>query len=36
VIAACREHFSVTVEELRLAEENVYFKPPPTPLRKAS
>jgi 4-hydroxy-3-methylbut-2-enyl diphosphate reductase len=36
VIAACRERFAVRIEEVRLAEETIYFKPPPTPLRKAS
>jgi 4-hydroxy-3-methylbut-2-enyl diphosphate reductase len=36
VIEACRERFKVEVEELRLAEEGVFFKPPPIPLRRAS
>jgi len=36
VVAACRERFAVRIEEVRLAEETIYFKPPPTPLRKAS
>jgi 4-hydroxy-3-methylbut-2-enyl diphosphate reductase len=36
VIEACRERFEVTVEEVRLADEDVFFKPPPIPLRKAS
>ncbi|WP_418157841.1 4-hydroxy-3-methylbut-2-enyl diphosphate reductase [Benzoatithermus flavus] len=36
VIAACRERFAVTVEDVRLTEENVSFKVPPIPLRKAS
>ena len=28
VIAACRERFEVTVEEVRITEENVIFKVP--------
>ncbi len=33
VVAACRRRFAVTVEERRLVEERVVFKPPPTPRR---
>lgn len=33
VIEACRERFAVTVEERRLVEERVTFKPPPIPRR---
>jgi 4-hydroxy-3-methylbut-2-enyl diphosphate reductase len=36
VIAACRERFAVTLDEVRLTEESVYFKVPPIPLKKAS
>jgi len=36
VVEACCERFAVRIEEVRLAEETIYFKPPPTPLRKAS
>jgi 4-hydroxy-3-methylbut-2-enyl diphosphate reductase len=36
VIAACRERFAVELEEVRLREENVSFKVPPIPLKKAS
>ena len=36
VVEACRERYAVRIEEVRLAEETIYFKPPPTPLRKAS
>ena len=37
VVAACRERFAVTVEEVRVADENVSFRSPPIPLaRKAS
>lgn len=34
VIAAARERFEVTVEEVRLAEENVTFRVPPLPRRR--
>jgi 4-hydroxy-3-methylbut-2-enyl diphosphate reductase len=33
VVAACRARFRVTLEERRLVEERVTFKPPPTPRR---
>ena len=33
VIEACRERFAVTIEERRLVEERVTFKPPPVPRR---
>lgn len=33
VIAACRRRFSVCLEEHRLVEERVSFKPPPIPVR---
>ncbi len=33
VIEACRQRFSVTVEERRLVDERVVFKPPPVPRR---
>jgi 4-hydroxy-3-methylbut-2-enyl diphosphate reductase len=36
VIAACRARFEVTVEDVRLVEENVWFRAPPVPLRRAS
>jgi 4-hydroxy-3-methylbut-2-enyl diphosphate reductase len=36
VIAACRGRFDVATEEVAVAREDIYFKPPPTPLRKAS
>jgi 4-hydroxy-3-methylbut-2-enyl diphosphate reductase len=36
VIEACRQRFEVTLEEVRLADENVYFRVPPIPLKKAS
>jgi 4-hydroxy-3-methylbut-2-enyl diphosphate reductase len=36
VVDACRERFAVTVEEVRLAEENVTFRVPPVPLKRAS
>ena len=35
VIDACRERFAVTIEEVRVVDENVYFRAPPPPLRKA-
>lgn len=35
VIGACRERFAVTIEEVRVVDENVYFRAPPPPLRKA-
>lgn len=36
VIAACRERFTVTVEEVRITEENVVFRAPPIARRAAS
>jgi 4-hydroxy-3-methylbut-2-en-1-yl diphosphate reductase len=36
VIAACRERFDVEIEEVRVVEEDVYFKAPPIPMRRAS
>jgi 4-hydroxy-3-methylbut-2-enyl diphosphate reductase len=36
VIDACRARFEVAIEEVRVADEDVFFKPPPTPLRRAS
>lgn len=36
VVSACRERFAVSVEEVTLAEENVFFRTPPIPVRKAS
>ena len=36
LIAACRERFEVEIEEVRVVEEGVYFKPPPIPMRYAS
>jgi 4-hydroxy-3-methylbut-2-enyl diphosphate reductase len=36
VLAACRERFDVRVEEVKLASEDVYFRTPPIPLRRAS
>jgi 4-hydroxy-3-methylbut-2-enyl diphosphate reductase len=36
VLAACRERFDVQVEEVKLANEDVYFRTPPIPLRRAS
>ncbi len=37
VVAACRARFAVTVEEVRVADENVSFRAPPIPLaRRAS
>ncbi len=36
VIAACRERHAVTIEEVRVVDENVFFRAPPPPLRKAS
>ena len=35
VIGACRERFAVTIEEVRVVDENVYFRAPPPPLRRA-
>jgi 4-hydroxy-3-methylbut-2-enyl diphosphate reductase len=35
VIAACRERFAVTIEEVRIVDEDVFFRAPPPPLRKA-
>jgi 4-hydroxy-3-methylbut-2-enyl diphosphate reductase len=35
VIAACRERFTVTIEEVRVVDEDVFFRAPPSPLRKA-
>jgi 4-hydroxy-3-methylbut-2-enyl diphosphate reductase len=36
VIEACRQRFAVTIEEVRLVEEDVFFRAPPIPLRRAS
>jgi 4-hydroxy-3-methylbut-2-enyl diphosphate reductase len=36
VIAACRERFTVTVEDVHLVDENVTFRVPPIPLKRAS
>jgi 4-hydroxy-3-methylbut-2-enyl diphosphate reductase len=36
VLAACRERFDVKVEEVKLANEDVYFRTPPIPFRRAS
>jgi 4-hydroxy-3-methylbut-2-en-1-yl diphosphate reductase len=36
VVQACRGRFAVRTEEVTLAREDVYFRPPPAPLRKAS
>jgi 4-hydroxy-3-methylbut-2-en-1-yl diphosphate reductase len=36
VVDACRARFAVTVEEVRLTEENVTFRVPPIPLKQAS
>jgi 4-hydroxy-3-methylbut-2-enyl diphosphate reductase len=36
VIEACRQRFEVTLVDARLADENVSFKVPPIPLKKAS
>ena len=36
VIEACRVRFAVTIDEVRLVEENVTFRVPPIPLRRAS
>jgi 4-hydroxy-3-methylbut-2-enyl diphosphate reductase len=36
VVDACRERFAVTIEDVRLVEEDVFFKPPPIPLCRAS
>jgi 4-hydroxy-3-methylbut-2-enyl diphosphate reductase len=36
VIEACRARFEVKLEEVRLADENVYFRVPPIPLKKVS
>jgi 4-hydroxy-3-methylbut-2-en-1-yl diphosphate reductase len=36
LIAACRERFEVRIEEVRLAEEDVHFRMPPLPVRRAS
>ncbi len=36
VVQVCRERFVVRTEEVTLAREDVYFRPPPAPLRKAS
>ena len=35
VVAACRERFAVTIEEVRVVDESVFFRAPPPPLRKA-
>jgi 4-hydroxy-3-methylbut-2-enyl diphosphate reductase len=34
VVAACRERFSVSVEEVRVAEETITFRSPPIPLAR--
>jgi 4-hydroxy-3-methylbut-2-en-1-yl diphosphate reductase len=36
VVEACRERFAVRTDEVTLAREDVYFRPPPAPLRRAS
>ncbi len=36
VVAACRARFEVSIEEVRVTEENVVFRAPPPPQRKAS
>ena len=36
VIAACRERFAVTIEEVRITEENVVFRAPPIARRPAA
>jgi 4-hydroxy-3-methylbut-2-enyl diphosphate reductase len=35
VVAACRARFEVAVEEVRVVEENVFFRAPPPPMRRA-
>jgi 4-hydroxy-3-methylbut-2-enyl diphosphate reductase len=35
VVDACRERFTVTIEDVRVIDEDVYFRAPPPPLRKA-
>ncbi|MEM9442095.1 MAG: 4-hydroxy-3-methylbut-2-enyl diphosphate reductase [Pseudomonadota bacterium] len=36
LIAACRSHFDVTVEEVEVVKEDVRFRTPPSPIRRAS
>ncbi len=36
LIDACRQRFSVTVEEVEVVKEEVVFRTPPTPIRQAS
>ncbi len=36
LIGACRERFAVTVEEVAVIKEDVSFRTPPTPVRRAS
>ncbi len=36
LIAACRERFAIRVQEIRVVKEDVSFKTPPIPLRRAS
>ena len=36
LIDACRERFAVTVDEVAVIKEDVSFRTPPTPLRRAS
>ncbi|MGH1481066.1 MAG: 4-hydroxy-3-methylbut-2-enyl diphosphate reductase [Geminicoccales bacterium] len=36
LIDACRERFDVTVDEVEIIKEDVFFRTPPTPLRRAS
>jgi 4-hydroxy-3-methylbut-2-enyl diphosphate reductase len=36
LIEACRERFAVTVREVEVVKEDVFFKTPPIPLRQAS
>jgi 4-hydroxy-3-methylbut-2-en-1-yl diphosphate reductase len=36
VIAAARERFAVTIEEVRVTDENVFFRAPPIPRRQVS
>jgi 4-hydroxy-3-methylbut-2-enyl diphosphate reductase len=35
VVAACRQRFDVTIDDVCVVDENVYFRAPPPPLRKA-
>jgi 4-hydroxy-3-methylbut-2-enyl diphosphate reductase len=36
LIAACRQRFTVTLEEVELVREDVSFRTPPIPMRQAS